>query len=279
MGNAQAGSVDVYGRTHQLDEQTLEVMVTRLAARGQHPVFSQSIDDYMDEVGPAGTGTLLELGCGTGVASRRVARRATPPRRIVALDISPYLVAAAGRLAAEEGLDGRIEWRVSDAHALALDERFDVVLLHTLISHVADAGQVLDQAVAHLQARSGRLVVFDVDVASLSIATEADDGGAETDRLIRKGLFAQPRAIRLMPRLLAERGLEIVWSRPYAVADIGRPAYFAPLLASLPILLPKAGVMSDAEARAFVDDLGRTAERAVFFGVITFHTVIARRAA
>ncbi|WP_144299507.1 methyltransferase domain-containing protein [Elioraea rosea] len=279
MGTTQAKAADVYGRTYELDEQTLEVMVTRLEARGRHPVFIQSIGDYGEQLRLSGTESLLELGCGTGVASRRIALRPDAPGRIVALDISPHLVAAASRLAAAEGLDGRIDWRVGDAHALGLDEQFDVVLLHTLISHVADPERVLHQAVGHLTPGSGRMVVFDADVASLSIATEAEDGGAESDRLIRKGLFAQPRAVRSLPRLLRERGMQLAWSRAYAVADIGRPDYFGPLLASLPILLPKAGVMSEQEARRFVDELGVMAARDAFFGVITFHTIIAHRVA
>lgn len=276
MGTTQAGVADVYGRTHELDEQTLDVMAARLEARGRHPVFVRSIADYGDALALSGNETLLELGCGTGVASRQLARREKRPGRIVALDISSRLISAARRLAAAEGLDGKIEWRVGDAHALSLDERFDVVLLHTLISHVADTERVVDQAVAHLRPGSGRIVVFDADVASLSIATDAEDGGAQTDRIIRKGLFAQPRAVRSLPLLLRTRGLQLAWSRAYAVADLGRPDYFGPFVASLPMLLPKAGVMTEQEARSFADALDGIAARDAFFGVITFHSLIAR---
>jgi ubiquinone/menaquinone biosynthesis C-methylase UbiE len=276
MNVTQAGSSDVYGRTHQMDERTLEAMAARLEARGRHPVFVRAIDDYMTALDLSGDETLLELGCGTGVATRMIAARPVPPRRIVALDLSPYLVEAARRLCSAEGLDGRIDWRVGDAHALSLDERgFDIVLLHTLISHVTDPIAVLDQAIAFLRQGTGRVVLFDVDVASLSLATDAEDGGAATDQLVRRGLFAQPRVMRAMPRLLAERGYSVAWSRPYAVADIGRADYFAPMLASLPVLLPKSGVMSEAEAQDFVDGLGRIAARNCFFGTITFHAVIA----
>jgi SAM-dependent methyltransferase len=260
-----------------MDERTLEAMALRLEARGRHPVFVRAIDDYMTELALSGSETLLELGCGTGVASRMIAARPVPPRRIVALDLSPYLVETARRLAREEGLDGRIDWQVGDAHALSLDERaFDIVLLHTLISHVTDPIAVLDQAIAFLGKGAGRIVIFDVDVASLSLATDAEDGGAATDQLVRRGLFAQPRVMRAMPRLLAERGFHVGWSRPYAVADVGRADYFAPMLASLPVLLPKSGVMNEAEVRAFVDGLEAIAARNGFFGTITFHTVIGR---
>ena len=50
----------------------------------------------------------------------------------------------ARRLAREEGLAGRIDFRTGDAHGLGLPRGgFDVVVMHTLVSHVADPATVL----------------------------------------------------------------------------------------------------------------------------------------
>jgi SAM-dependent methyltransferase len=268
---------DVYGRTHQMDEATLAVVAERLEARGRHPFFARAIGEYMDHLALTGTEAIVDIGCGTGVAARAIARRPEVRGSITAIDISPHLVAAARRLAAEERVGERIDFRTGDAHGLGLPEGgFDVVVMHTLVSHVADPAAVLAEGRRLLRA-GGRLVVFDGDYASLTLATDAPDGGEATDRAVQRGIIAQPRVMRAMPHLLADAGLGLIWSCPYVVADIGRADYCAPMIASFRVLLPKVGVMSQAEAGAFVDGLERASAENRFFGASNFYTYVARK--
>jgi SAM-dependent methyltransferase len=274
---SQLRAPDVYGRTHQMDEKTLGAVAERLEARGRHPFFARAIGEYMDHLALAGPAALLDLGCGTGVAARAIARRPEVRGPITAIDISPHLVEAARRLAAEEGLGGRIEFRTGDAHGLGLPEGgFDAVVMHTLVSHVADPASVLTEG-RRLLRPGGRLVVFDGDYASLTLATDAPDGGEATDAAVQRGIIAQPRVMRAMPRLLAGAGLGLTWSRAYVVADIGRADYCAPMIASFRVLLPRVGVMTEAEANAFVDGLERASAENRFFGASNFYTYVARR--
>jgi ubiquinone/menaquinone biosynthesis C-methylase UbiE len=278
MDQSQLKTPDVYGRTHQMDAKTLDVMAERLEARGKHPFFARAIGDYMDELGLRGPGSLLDLGCGTGVAARTIARRAEVQGPITAIDISPHLIEAARHLAEQEGLGGRIDFRTGDAHGLGLpDGGFDVVVMHTLISHVANPAAVLAEGRRLLRPGTGRLVVFDGDYASLTMATDAPDGGEATDRAVQQGIIAQPRVMRAMPRLLANTVLDLIWSHAYVVADIGRADYFAPLITSLRVLLPKVGVMTEAEADVFADALDRASDENRFFGASNFYTYMAQR--
>ncbi len=123
---------------------------------------------------------------------------------------------------------------------------------------------MLAEARRLLRPDTGRLVVFDGDYASLTFATDAPDGGEATDRAVQRGLIAQPRVMRAMPRLLAGAGFSLDWSRPFILAEIGRRAdYFGGFCAAFRVLLPKAGAMTEAEADAFVGGLERDmAERA-----------------
>ncbi len=279
MDQTQLRSPDVYGRTHEMDEQTLGVIATRLEARGKHPFFIRTIDEYMDALALPGPAAVLDLGCGTGVASRAIARRPEAEgAAVTAIDISPHLVEAARRLAADEGLGGRIDFRVGDAHGLGLPEGgFDVVVMHTLISHVADPAAVLAEGRRLLRPGTGRLVVFDGDYASLTFATDAPDGGAETDRLVQRSMVAHPRVMRGMPRLLAKGGFDLAWARGHLAADIGRADFFAPGVASFRALMPKAGAMAEAEANSFVDGLERASAAGRFFAASNFYTYLARR--
>jgi SAM-dependent methyltransferase len=158
---SQLKAPDVYERTHQMDEATLAVMAERLEARGRHPFFARAIGEYMDHLALTGTEAIIDIGCGTGVAARAIARRPEVRGSITAIDISR----------------------------------------------------------------------------------------------------------RARPDL----------SRPYIVADIGRADYCAPMIASFRVMLPKVGVMSQAEAGAFVDGLERASAENRFFGASNFYTYVARR--
>ena len=277
MDQNQLRVPDPYGRTHQMDQQALAAIAARLEARGKHPFFIRVIDDYLDALGLLGTEALLDLGCGTGVAARVIARRTEGTRAITAIDISAHLIEMAQRLATEEGLGARIQFLTGDAHGLGLPEGgFDVVVMHTLISHVADPLTVLAEGWRLLRP-GGRLVIFDGDYASFTLATDAPDGGAETDRILQGAVFSQLRVMRAMPRLLASEGFELRWAQAYVAADIGRADFWAPSLASFRVLLPRTGAMSEAEANAFIDQLERASAENCFFGASNFYTYIAQR--
>ena len=86
--------------------------------------------------------TVLELGCGTGVFTREIAKVA---KQVLAIDISPEMIAEAWGREADmrwEG-GGNIEYRVGDFHDLSwVDIRVDcVVAVYALM--YADVGKVL----------------------------------------------------------------------------------------------------------------------------------------
>jgi len=261
-----------------MDEPTLAAIAERLETRGKHPFIAAVIDEYMAGLIQSPSDTVLDVGCGTGVVARTIARRPEMQGTVTAIDISAHLVETAGQLAREEGLDGRIDFRVGDAHGLGLPEGgFDVVVMHTLVSHVAQPAEVLAEGRRLLRPGSGRLVVFDGDFASWTFATGAADVGAATDRAVQRGIVAQPRVMRAMPRLLAEVGLDLNWSRAYVVADIGQADFWEPSVASFRVLLPAARTMTETEANAFVDELERASEDNRFFAACNFYTYVAQR--
>jgi predicted TPR repeat methyltransferase len=85
-------SPDVYGRTFQMDERTLSIMTARLEDRGRHPFFNRVIDEYVTELALDGAEALLDLGCGTGIAARAIARHQEVSGPITAIGISAHLV-------------------------------------------------------------------------------------------------------------------------------------------------------------------------------------------
>lgn len=125
-------TVDVYRVTDKLDDLTLDVVVTRLEARGKHPRFIAMMNQYLDAMGIDSAKTVLDIGCGTGVAARAIAQRRGFAGQVTGIDISPYLVAAARRLAEDEGVEAITEFRAGDSHSLQLSAPvFDAAVAHT----------------------------------------------------------------------------------------------------------------------------------------------------
>ena len=270
-------SVDVYGHTHELDDAALDAIVARLEARGKQPVFGKIVDDYLGRLPLASIRLLLDLGCGTGVVSRSIARRPDFHGRIIGVDISPALVTAARRLSNEEGVAERIDYRIGDTHFLDFtDGAVDAVVAHTLASHVADPTAVLEEA-ARILRPGGWIVVFDGDYASLTLGTEDPDYGRRMDEAIIRTIAANPRIMRGMPRLLRDAGLELAAVIPHVIGEAGKADYWVGLLDSLRVLLPRAGVVTAEEARAFVDSQFKASAEGTFFESCNFYTCVAKR--
>ncbi len=270
-------AVDVYRITDQLDGASLEAIAARLEARGKHPRFAAMMHEYLDAMQIPPSAFVLDVGCGTGVVTRAIARRPGFAGRVLGIDRSAHLTAAATRFAKEEGLAGIVEFRAGDSHSLKLPESaFDAVVAHTLLSHVEDQLTVLQELVRVLK-RGGKVGIFDGDYASLTYANGDPATAKATDEMIIQAMVTNPRVMREMPRLLKQVGLVLVASFAHVVADIGRADFFAPGLHSLATLLPAAGPMSASEARAWVAAMLKTSDEGTYFGASNFYSYVAMR--
>lgn len=95
--------LDPYHVTNKLDDAVLDVIVTRLEARGKHPLFMGMLRDYLDCMEIESAGKVLDMGCGTGIAARAIAAREGFSGAVLGIDLSAYLTEAAERLANEKG--------------------------------------------------------------------------------------------------------------------------------------------------------------------------------
>ena len=269
--------LDPFGRTDQLDEATLEALVARFEARGASPVFSRMLQEYLDAMGIDDAVRVLDLGCGTGLAARAIARRAGFSGTVLGIDISPYLVTAAQRLAQDEGIDERLDFRTGDACAVeAADATFDAVIAHTVLSHVEHPSLVIQEA-ARVLRPGGVLGIFDGDYASLTFGNADPAVGQVYDEALINAVVTNPRIMRQLPRLLPDAGLELVASFPHVLSEIGRAEFWSSAIEAYRRLLPKAGVMTEDEADAWAAALRRDSEAGVFFGSSNYYAYVARR--
>jgi SAM-dependent methyltransferase len=90
---------------------------------------------------------VLEVGGGSGVVVREIARRTAGANRIIDVDISPYLLREAEALARQAGLADRISFQEGNAEAIPLaDDSVDVALSFTVMEE-GDADRMLSELV------------------------------------------------------------------------------------------------------------------------------------
>ena len=122
-------------------------MIGSLEARGRTAGYLGVVRHLLEEAQLRPGETVLEVGCGTGVLDRWLARHTGGANRIVGIDISRYLLREAMALAGKEGLEGVIEFREGSAEALPFPESsFDVAMSSTVIQRV-DADRMLREMV------------------------------------------------------------------------------------------------------------------------------------
>ncbi len=270
-------TADLFARTDQLDAATLDVLVARFEARGKHPAFAGMLHEYLDAMQIAPAASVLDLGCGTGLVAREIARHAGFTGSVAGIDLSPHLVAAATRLAGAEGVSQRVTFQSGDVRSLPFaDASFDAVVAHTLISHVSGPLAVLQEA-ARVLKPGGTLGVFDGDYASLTFDQPDEAKARADDAALIGAVVANPRVMGQMPRLLRQAGFELVASFSHVLAEVGSASFWLSGIEAFRRLLPHAGAMTATQADAWASGLRAASDAGVFFGRCNYHAFLARK--
>jgi len=91
--------------------------------------------------------SVLEVGCGSGVIMRELARRTAGANPLIGRDMSPYLLREARALARREGLIDRIDFGEGRAEALPLTDGAVDVALSSTVFEEGDAELMLSEIV------------------------------------------------------------------------------------------------------------------------------------
>lgn len=272
-------SNDPLSRTDRLDQSLLETLVTRFEARGRHPLFSRMLLEYLEAMQIADTAAVLDIGCGSGLAARAVARRPGFAGRVTGIDLSDYLVSAATRLASDEGLSDRVQFQTDDVRTMNFaDGTFDAVVAHTLLSHVDDPLSVLRET-ARVVKPGGVIGVFDGDYASLTFDQADPSAAASSDAALVRAVVTNPRVMRQMPRMLRAAQLELVRSFSYVLSEAGKAEFWSSAIEAYRRLIPQSGGMTESEADRWAAALRSDSDTGVFFGSCNYYAYVGRRAA
>lgn len=268
---------DIFRLAPSMDASVVQTIADRLEFRRTDDRYTRLSQAYFERLPLDSARRVLAVGCGTGVEVRALRRRAGPEMEIIGVDHSPTLIDLARRLTQEEGLSGNVAYEIADAHHLPYaDGEFDVVVLHTLLSHVDDPPQVLRET-RRVVRPGGTVAIFDGDYASMTFA-HPDPALAElVEAKLQQILVANPRIMRDMPRLLRDAELDLAESEGVLYADIGVGGFWPNTAETFGGVLERSGQIEPdvaADWRAFQR---RAVDEGTFFGASNYYTYLARR--
>lgn len=220
---------------------------------------------------------VLDLGCGTGVVARDVARRVGEQGKIAGVDLSRRLIQEAGRLAKEQGLEGRIEFRSADATALPFPERsFDLVVASMVFSHIAKGLPVLAEMMR--VARSGGTVsVFDHDIDTIVVNATDRELSRRIIHAYCDRYFASGWAGRELYGLFRQVALEDISVLPLILSSTQLGTYWQQVIERSSNVAIKTGEVSQEEADRWREDLERKGGEGRFFGCRNYYCVRGRK--
>jgi len=129
-----------------------------LEARGSSG-YGDLVAQVVDQAKLTSGETILEVGCGSGVLARALAKRTDHRNPIVATDINQYLLSEARALAAKDRLGEVIGFEEANAESLPYpDAHFDIAMSCTVLEE-GQADRMLSE-LARVTKFEGRVVVM-----------------------------------------------------------------------------------------------------------------------
>jgi ubiquinone/menaquinone biosynthesis C-methylase UbiE len=264
---------DVWARLPELDTATRERLADVLETRGADAQQQAFRDAFLDEVGFPDGARVLELGCGTGVLTRRIAWL-PQVGSVVGVDPAPSLLERAEELAS--GLDN-VEFVVGDARSLAFEDgSFDVAVFDSTLSHIPGPEAAVAEAFRVLRP-SGRLAVFDGDYATTTVAIGLHDPLQACVDTMMDSSVTDRRLARRLAAVIRDAGFVVGSVRSHGYVEVGEGDYMLTVADRGADLLSSRGEISAETAAALKAEARRRVDEGVFFGHIAYASFHARK--
>ncbi len=236
-------------RAHELAERSLE-------RRGSSQDEVAARADYLELLGIGPGERVLEVGCGSGVVLRDMARKVAPNGAAVGLDLSLALLELAQPRPEGEALGSVVLLCEGDAGWLPFrGGAFDAVLAVTTLIHVPQPERAVAELVRVVRP-GGRVGVFDRDNDSYIISHPDRD---LTRRIVASGsehTTVNPWIGRQLPSLFAEAGLCDVRVRGFVSLEQDLEGFYATNAGERwADVAVRVGTITDVERQQWVEQL------------------------
>src|SRR5262245_11681085 len=173
--------------------------------RASEPAMQAICARYMAQITLPVGGRVLEIGCGNGAATKLIMQHVNPAQ-LVGIDASSVFIDMARARFVDEP---QVSFVIADAAATGQpNASFDVVIAHTVFSHLVDPEAALAEACRVLRP-GGQLIIFDGDFATLSVAMFDGDPLQSAAGVVLRRLVHAPYIMRSLPALVAAAGMTV----------------------------------------------------------------------
>jgi ubiquinone/menaquinone biosynthesis C-methylase UbiE len=264
---------DVYAHITDADEATLDLVAAAMELRATDPRQQEILATYTARIDWPQDARVLEIGCGTGAITRALAARPTVSE-VVGVEPSPGLVKRARGLAATLPA---ISFMEADGRDVPLpEESFDVVVVHTVLSHVPGPDRVVAEAFRLLRP-GGWAAFFDGDYATMTVARAADDPLQACASAFAEHYINDVWVMRRLPRLAADIGFVDPMIDSHGYLGVEDAPYLRSIVARGADALHASGVIEKGVVAALNEETDRRVAAGEFFGFIGYISLIAKR--
>lgn len=265
---------DLYLTIAEQQDAVIDAIARSMDARASEAATQEICADYMTRLPRPGK-RVLEVGCGNGATTAMLLEHLHPSEH-VGVDPAPGLI---DRAAARYADRPEVTFALGNASDTGREAgSFDVVVVRTVFSHLADPDMALREALRVLKP-GGTLAVFDGDYATISVALYDGDPLQAAVEAVHRDLVHDPYIMRKLPHLARKAGFEGGETGAHGYMQTEKPDYLVSLLARGLAAAVKAGEIGPEIAEGFNREAEARVASGRFYGAILFVSMVAQKPA
>jgi ubiquinone/menaquinone biosynthesis C-methylase UbiE len=264
---------DVFANITQASQAVLEVIANTLELRATLPQYQAILRAYLSDITFPPNARVLEVGCGTGAVARFVARW-PHVAEVVGTDPSPALLDKARTLST--GLP-MLSFQEADGKALPFPANtFDVVVLHTVLTHVPGPEALLAEVFRVLRPQ-GSVGIGDGDFSTATVAIGDDDPLQTCVEAFVESFVHDPWLVRRVSALARGAGFTVSPLQSYGIVETLEPSLTPTWVARGAEARLAAGRIGAELAAALKAEARRRAAEGPWFGYMAYASLIGRK--
>lgn len=182
-----------------------EATAKTMEIRQSEPVMEKIVHDYLVALEYTTDRATVEVGCGPGAISRRIAKHAKGTQ-VIGLDPSSNYINIARQ---ESGDFNNVEFQVFDGDRIPLnDEGAESIIMHTVLSHVTDPSKLIGEAYRVL-GNGGKLVICDADFSKATLSSSLEDPLSLASSYFVKSHVTDPYLLKKIGPLCSTAGFSV----------------------------------------------------------------------
>jgi arsenite methyltransferase len=264
---------DLYTRIREQPREVLDTIANSLNVRASEPAMQCICARYMAQIALPVGARVLEIGCGNGATTKLIMQHVNPAH-LVGIDPSSVFIDMAREKFTGER---RVSFALGDAVATGqADCSFDLVIAHTVYSHLVDPEGALAEARRVLRP-GGQLVIFDGDFATITVALFDGDPLQSAVGAVLRHMMHAPYIMRRLPALVAAAGFSVQSVEPHGYVQTTSPDFLLTLLSRGTSAAGQAGEIGQGLIDGFDREARRRVANGTFYGAILFLSLVARK--